>query len=722
MLSPLKKSLVPVPSKESRKRTISLNESLVQNFSTNKDLSNSFEPSNQFILEENQNFNNFLDLDLKNNVNTKNNHLVLKDAVNFISNIKQKLNYLEDLYIERIHNDENNFIRLTPLEPVENAIDILIEHEIFQRKSILRLIEQLKKVITEDLLKLKNENNLLEEYYKILEKNVDEDSLNSDNGSTNFISCYRIKKELKNFSQNLKKTIFERSKIVDEFNKKINDALFYLYENPQLIDLNFNKTDEKHLSLENIEILKSKLVLLENEINIRITNISNNISEAYFLYKELKESPTSLQFELTLDFDQKSFVESKVFLSCSKGLADFFLEFEKIKEKNVDLKLIILKLLQVKISSKRNEKFFLNSITEEEMVKRFIQENESCKEENIFTLFLDNIKNFENRIILLNLEINFRKDLIKTIFEEIKLFWKQLKYENDIENEVKFDLEDLSQIIKMKTYADELRFEWKMKMESTLLKVLKELWNKCHVLQSERDTFLTEIESNLYSPLTVNKLEAKIEFFESRFKVWEELFNQIEDRKQFLQKIKDFEVSASNPSRLKGSSIKLLEEEKFRKICLPTLLQKENFLKKNVLKMEMETGTPFIYQNERFLETLENEIENRYIDTSVFLIDNPVNFPAKMSNIPTQQKKRRSLSRTPISKSRSSSVDQSLNKDDKPSNTGSVFNNSSNANSIRKTKSNFNLKISNPSTPNSPSDETGKNTMLARGRTGFRKK
>lgn len=32
-----------------------------------------------------------------------------------------------------------------------------------------------------------------------------------------------------------------------------------------------------------------------------------------------------------------------------------------------------------------------------------------------------------------------------------------------------------------------------------------------------------------------------------------------------MQRMLDFEVSASDPSRLRGSSLRLLEEEKFRK-------------------------------------------------------------------------------------------------------------------------------------------------------------
>jgi hypothetical protein len=42
----------------------------------------------------------------------------------------------------------------------------------------------------------------------------------------------------------------------------------------------------------------------------------------------------------------------------------------------------------------------------------------------------------------------------------------------------------------------------------------------------------------------------------------------------------DFEKSASDPRRLFRSSFQLLEEEKFRKTCYPTLLKMEERLSK----------------------------------------------------------------------------------------------------------------------------------------------
>ena len=50
----------------------------------------------------------------------------------------------------------------------------------------------------------------------------------------------------------------------------------------------------------------------------------------------------------------------------------------------------------------------------------------------------------------------------------------------------------------------------------------------------------------------------------------------------------DFEKSASDPRRLFESSFRLLEEEKFRKNGLPTLMNMEAKLKKAVL--DYETG------------------------------------------------------------------------------------------------------------------------------------
>ena len=54
----------------------------------------------------------------------------------------------------------------------------------------------------------------------------------------------------------------------------------------------------------------------------------------------------------------------------------------------------------------------------------------------------------------------------------------------------------------------------------------------------------------------------------------------------------DFEKSASDPRRLFRSSFQLVEEEKFRKTCFPTLMKLEQKLEKAIVAWEQGVSSP----------------------------------------------------------------------------------------------------------------------------------
>lgn len=61
--------------------------------------------------------------------------------------------------------------------------------------------------------------------------------------------------------------------------------------------------------------------------------------------------------------------------------------------------------------------------------------------------------------------------------------------------------------------------------------------------------------------------------------------------------MKDFELTASDPKRLFRPSFQLIEEEKFRKTCLPTLTKMESNL--IFLIMKYEQGSYYSFNNTR---------------------------------------------------------------------------------------------------------------------------
>ncbi|KAJ3299038.1 hypothetical protein HK104_010053 [Borealophlyctis nickersoniae] len=201
-------------------------------------------------------------------------------------------------------------------------------------------------------------------------------------------------------------------------------------------------------------------------------------------------------------------------------------------------------------------------------------------------------------------EYERRVGLVRGVIREIGLFWDELEVADSERRDLVEDVKLLDQYIEI---AEELRVRWRVLMEEKvdrLLGELGELWDMCHVSDDEKDGFMCSLKHNLYSPVTVEMLIAEIAKLKARFERYKTLYRQIEDRNALIQKMRDFEISASDPARLFRSSFQLIEEEKFRKTCFPTLMRQEEALRRGIAGYEMETGLPFYYKKERFLEVM----------------------------------------------------------------------------------------------------------------------
>lgn len=76
------------------------------------------------------------------------------------------------------------------------------------------------------------------------------------------------------------------------------------------------------------------------------------------------------------------------------------------------------------------------------------------------------------------------------------------------------------------------------------------------------------------------------------------------ERKEHIQKMVDFEQSASDPERLFRSSFQLNEEERWRNTCFSTLVKYDDELYKAVREFEQVSGKPFMYKDDRYLDIL----------------------------------------------------------------------------------------------------------------------
>ena len=107
-----------------------------------------------------------------------------------------------------------------------------------------------------------------------------------------------------------------------------------------------------------------------------------------------------------------------------------------------------------------------------------------------------------------------------------------------------------------------------------------------------------------------------------RLALTQDLLNLISNRTALIQKMRDFERSASDPARLFRSSFQLLQEEKFRKTALPSLLASEQKIHAKLTEYREAFAEEFVLDAERpFAQVLEEEVAARYLNEGIFGFD-----------------------------------------------------------------------------------------------------
>jgi hypothetical protein len=164
---------------------------------------------------------------------------------------------------------------------------------------------------------------------------------------------------------------------------------------------------------------------------------------------------------------------------------------------------------------------------------------------------------------------------------------------------------------------------------------LKQLINKCCLSQGEIDEINSNL-TNLYLPSSLEFINNEIERLTNHYEKYKVIYELIDERYTLIDKMIKFEETASDPMRLKGSSFRLIEEEKFRKNSFPTLVRLEEKLKDYLINEEY---CDFCYEGQLYYDILENEIENRVFNEAMFHINNQVTYrPKKRPSIIDKKK------------------------------------------------------------------------------------
>ncbi|KAI9345003.1 hypothetical protein BDR26DRAFT_172335 [Obelidium mucronatum] len=211
-----------------------------------------------------------------------------------------------------------------------------------------------------------------------------------------------------------------------------------------------------------------------------------------------------------------------------------------------------------------------------------------------------------------------KEEQLRRLISDIKELYDQLSIS---EKERIVLVEDVSKLKEYTAIADKLRKKWSetMKLEiDGVVEQLKSVWVDCGTPKEEQDAFWAKCKP-IYSPTSLAEMRKEIASATLRRERGLKINKLIQDRKDFLQKLVEFELAAQDPTRFAGSSLRLLEEEKFRKSALPNLKKMENAIRKQLNEYEEVSERPFYVGGRPYIEILDDEVKDRLSNTSVLV-------------------------------------------------------------------------------------------------------
>ncbi|ORY01075.1 hypothetical protein K493DRAFT_97753 [Basidiobolus meristosporus CBS 931.73] len=211
----------------------------------------------------------------------------------------------------------------------------------------------------------------------------------------------------------------------------------------------------------------------------------------------------------------------------------------------------------------------------------------------------------ERRAVLLKKIARLYKDLETPEFKH-----KEFKdgYEDDALAEIENEHDRLRETLMVN--LDQLIDDYKLR--------LTDFWEKCEISQDVRNVVLLRIMEGVDKEERADIIREELIQLEDLYDKCHPIFSAMKERRELIQKMIDFEKTASDPRRLFRSSFQLNQEEKWRKTAYPNLLSFEEQLINAILNYELEENKPFIHNNERYMDVLEQEIAERPVNLTVF--------------------------------------------------------------------------------------------------------
>ncbi|KAG9298618.1 hypothetical protein G9A89_012686 [Geosiphon pyriformis] len=233
----------------------------------------------------------------------------------------------------------------------------------------------------------------------------------------------------------------------------------------------------------------------------------------------------------------------------------------------------------------------------------------------------EQLSTLKEKLIVLEKDYVERKDRRDKLEKIVKNLWEELNMpvnERQIKLHDSLEEEYLQQLSLEQERLRAIMREIIQKAIDEYTVQLGELWDKCLVPQNERDDFFASFQDSLSAEEVYERLAQEVDRLKELYAKCARIYKLMLERRALIEKMIEFEKKASDPRRLFQSSFRLLEEEKWRKSCWPSLVRIEDQLIKACLEYEENERKPFMHESVRYLDTLQNEIGERIVNQMFF--------------------------------------------------------------------------------------------------------
>lgn len=150
---------------------------------------------------------------------------------------------------------------------------------------------------------------------------------------------------------------------------------------------------------------------------------------------------------------------------------------------------------------------------------------------------------------------------------------------------------------------------------------LKKLMDALKWRNAKQEAVLSNCQS--YTADGLQYLSCQLAILQPKLDLSLQIIASISARIALIAKMREFEKSASDPARLFRSSFQLLQEERFRKTALPSLLSLESQLKTQLNEYKTKFDEEFFYEDFEsvYISVLEEEIAGRFMSAGIFGFD-----------------------------------------------------------------------------------------------------